>query len=154
MNKGGHLNAAYARLSPLQKLKYRYEAVFHGKLAELEQRLPFVIPPWWTRVPITIAKSAGEATAFHNDIRRNGRQRSFYTDGSGINDLIGASAVETVVLHDLELPGIPQTMAVGQKQACLGPSTSFTVYFGELYGILIAIKITPVDYVRDSQLSD
>lgn len=48
-----------------------------------------------------------------------------YTDGSGINGKIGASAV-TASISD---------------QAYLGPDTQYTVFAGELYGILLALHI-------------
>lgn len=50
-----------------------------------------------------------------------------YTDGSGINDKIGAAAV------------LPSQGIV--CKAFLGPSHCFTVYSGELQGIAMALNI-------------
>lgn len=151
----GMLNKEYAKLSPLQKLEYRYAAVHQGKLQELEKKVAYVVPPWWQRVPFTIAKTPEEAMKFHDAVA-DGSYLHFYTDGSGINDRIGASAVRTIKIPEWDQPNInlPKIIEAESRKAYLGPSASYTVYFGELYGILMALQMVPIDHHRRSQLED
>jgi len=57
-NSAGRLNTSYAKLSPLQRQEFRYEAMYKGRLDELEQKTPTVAPPWFKGVPISIADTA------------------------------------------------------------------------------------------------
>ncbi len=44
--KTGNLTVAYAKLSPLERLQTRYEAIHNVKLADLEPHKPYINPPW------------------------------------------------------------------------------------------------------------
>ena len=63
---------------------------------------------------------------------------TIYTDGSGIGGRIDASAVRMMSLQDGF--SVPVTT--------LGLDTQFTVYFGELYGLFLALEILeePTEY--------
>ena len=89
---------------------------------------PFLAPPWWTPPSIIIASSKELAINQHNTTIQNSTSQGFlpiYTDGSGINGKIGASAVTTSI----------------SDQAYLGPDTQYTVFASELYGIHLALHI-------------
>lgn len=117
-------------LSPLETLTNRYEKISKRFISNIEKITPFTAPPWWIAPPITIHSSKLEAGKSHKrllkDISRKNSQVLIYTDGSGINEKIGAAAV-----------GPTTTWS-----AFLGPIDSFTVYAGELYGISLATKLT------------
>ncbi len=98
------------------------------KPEETETSTPFLTPPWWAPPPITIAPSKNLAIDQHNTTVQNSVSQGLlpiYTDGSGINGKIGASAVTSSI----------------SDQAYLGPDTQYTVFTGELYGIHLALHI-------------
>ena len=111
-----------------------------------EQGHPFIFPPWWEPPTVFIAKDADTATKEHWDTVRQGHL-AIYTDGSGIQENIGASAVSL----DGRL----------RDQACLGTNKHHSVPQAELYGILMALKLVidsqgqldliPVTIFSDSQ---
>jgi len=75
---------------------------------DLETRHPFPIPPWWTPPPIYIEKNPLDSMINHEKcIALTPHHWRIYTDGSGINGHIGASAT------------CPQSQI--RKQAYLGP---------------------------------
>ena len=61
---------------------------------------------------------------------------TIYTDGSGINGRIGASAVTMFS----PWPGA-RPLVAREKRACIGSDQQFTAYFGELYGLLMALDL-------------
>lgn len=63
-----------------------------------------------------------------------------YTDGSGIDHEIGASACTILSPMENCSPIITR-----KRQAALGLQSSYTVYFGELYGIYMALDIARED---------
>lgn len=98
------------------------------KPEDIEISAPFLAPPWWTPPSTTITSSKEQAISQHNTAIQTSTSQGLlpiYTDGSGINGKIGASAVTTSI----------------SDQAYLGPDTQYTVFAGELYGILLALHI-------------
>lgn len=98
------------------------------KTENIEVSTPFLVPPWWTPPLITVASTKEQAINQHKTTVQNSMGEGLvpiFTDGSGINGKIGASAV-TASISD---------------QAYLGPDTQYTVFAGELYGILLALHI-------------
>ena len=128
--------AYFKRLSPLHKLELRFTAIYNKKLDSLEKRCPFPTTPWYKAPIITIASSAKEATDTHDQLTKDPTVLAVYTDGSGINQKIGASAITLFIPYLGAQPMVAQT-----KQACLGTDEEFTVYMGELYGLAMACEI-------------
>jgi hypothetical protein len=88
---------------------------------------PFITPPWQRGLKIYIDKDAETARQRHDKEDATNQDLSIYTDGSGIDDRIGAAAV---------CPFTEQT-----RSAYLGLSATSTVYAAELYGISLALQI-------------
>ena len=51
MTKCRNLSVAYAKLSPLERLQRRFEAIHNVRLADLEPHKPYINPPWWKPLP-------------------------------------------------------------------------------------------------------
>ena len=77
----------------IKKLEIRYSAVYNRDLSKLENRTPFPVAPWWRAPKTTVAASTEEAIATHDRLVEEGGHFSIYTNGSGIEDKVGASAV-------------------------------------------------------------
>lgn len=94
---------------------------------KLEQKIPWLTPPWWHPPAIQILDSTDKAKGQHDRILQKENERLiFYTDGSGVNGKVGASAV----LHGSSL-----------VQAYMGAETISTVYTAELKGIHMALEM-------------
>jgi hypothetical protein len=94
----------------------------------LESRDPFVTEAWWTPPRVTILGTREEAERMHKEIiSRLEHLLAMYTDGSGINEKVGAAAVAPTL-------GI-------RESAFMGKQNSTTVYAAELFGILMALTI-------------
>lgn len=126
----------YAELGPLHKLEMRYVSVLKHKLSQLEMRVPFPVAPWWELLNITIALNNKETIATHNAILKAGTHMVIYTDGSGIDNKVGASAITLFTPIERQPP-----IVADREQAYLGPLTKYTVYSGELIGLDLALKI-------------
>ena len=96
---------------------------------QVEEIQAWIAPPWWEG-PIThIPKSPEEATKIHDEVTSVSHRgiHHTYTDGSGLNDKIGAAAV-----------GYHYGIPIGKLQY-LGTSANSTVYAAELTGIDMAL---------------
>lgn len=82
----------FTRLSPLHKLELRFTAIYHHNLKTLECRISFPTLPWYKPPTVYISASAKLAISNHISLMAND-YLVIYTDGSGINGRIGASAV-------------------------------------------------------------
>lgn len=122
-------------LSPLELLTNKLVDRTKTPIKELEQITSYAAPPWWIPPTISIASDKDAAEKAHKALTENNTKDLFiYTDGSGINGKVGAAAVS------------PNYTV----RRYLGPLTSFTVYSGELYGIMLAIgmaiyRIQPIE---------
>lgn len=86
------------------------------------------MPLWYVAFLITIASSKNLAIDQHNTIIHNSVSHGLlliYTDKSGINRKIGASAVTSAI----------------SNQAYLGLDTQYTVFTSELYNIHLTLHI-------------
>ena len=110
-------------ISPLEKLTKRLERKTKTSIADLEIITPFAAPPWWIPPKVQLDCNKEAAEKAHKALIETTNALLIYTDGSGINGKIGAAAVSP-----------NQTV-----RSYLGPSTSFTVYSGELYGMALAM---------------
>ena len=106
----------------------------------MERRLAHVQPPWWLPISIKIATSGEQALENHNNIAADPNNIIIYTDGSGIDGRIGLSAVYASQVSAGWVPLILQT-----RKAFLGTEREFIVYFGELWGIIMALEIIAKD---------
>jgi ribonuclease HI len=131
--------------APLAMLIRQFEEE-HGRDAlEIDKRLGFIVPPWANSLNIitNIEPTKEQACAVHDVlVRQEGIH--IYTDGSGIDGLVGAAC------YCLE--------TAGQAQSFLGSSSAATVYTGELQGLILALeymqtldRITPVYIFTDNQ---
>ena len=114
--------------SNLETLLNHIERKTQIKPETVEPSCAYLAPPWWTPPKITIAASKELAISHHNNTVYNDANTSLlpiYTDGSGINGKIGASAVTSTI----------------SDQAYLGPDTQYTVFTGKLYVIFLALNI-------------
>lgn len=116
-------------ISPLEMLTTRLEKRTGVKAKEMEKITPFAAAPWWIPPNIRIMPNKKTAEQNHKEQLQKEKAHYIYSDGSGINGKIGAAAVSTAT----ETPTIRRTY--------LGPSTFFTVYSAELYGIAMAASI-------------
>lgn len=130
----------FAKLSPLQKSEIRYTEVFKQDLGNIEKCNPFPARPWYNAPYITIAFNANEAVESHNRVVADPKIITLYTDGSGINQRIGAAAVEIFTPFPRAVPSAAKVRAT-----YLGYDTNFTVYSGELQGLKMALEMAMED---------
>ena len=110
--------------SPLEKAEQRLQR--HIQLETLEGRKAFVCPTWWEPPNADIPGDAIIALIRHEAVAAEPDNLVYYTDGSAINNQIGAAMVAW------------QTGTV--KRAYLGTIQQCTVYAAELYGIILALE--------------
>ena len=115
------------RMPPLEALFARYEKTSGMKVKDLEKVVPYVVSPRWRPPKTTISSNSKAAKELHDVTRRISENTDvlIYTDGSGINNKIGAAAVATQYGVKLE--------------SYLGTFSSHTVYTGELQGVNLAL---------------
>ncbi len=70
----------------------------------------------------------------------SGNHLAIYIDDSEINGQIAVSAVTMFSPWPWAHPLVPR-----EKRGCIGSDQQFTVYFGELYGLLIALDLVVED---------
>ncbi|KAH9205425.1 hypothetical protein DL95DRAFT_491113 [Leptodontidium sp. 2 PMI_412] len=96
---------------------------------QLEPKQPYIIAPWWRPPNIHIAPDKKRGKEEHDSVVSRLRTSALvlYTDGSCINDKVGASAVtaDGSITH----------------RSYLGQASEVTVYAAELRGILSALEI-------------
>ena len=80
------------------------------------------------------------AISNHNFLMTSRNYLAIYTDGSGINGRIRASAVTIFS----SWPGACPLVAT-EKRTCIGSDQQFTVYFGKLYGPLMTLDFVVED---------
>jgi len=125
--------------SPLEKVEhYLRSRIRHITEQNIEPQKAYITTPWWQPPEIRIALSKGLGMQEHDTAIRNqgGSCLVLYTDGSCINDKVGAAAVTAngAIIY----------------RAYLGRSSEATVYAAELRGILSALQIA---YQSNKKLS-
>ncbi len=127
-------NVSHAKKTPTTPLCSIKPLAFEIRYsAKLENQTPFPEALWWRAPKTTVAATTEEAIATHERLVEEGHF-AIYTDGSGIEDKIGASAVTVFT----PIPG-EAAITLDKKQALLGPLTEFTVYSGELIGLELGL---------------
>ncbi len=116
------------KTSPLERHTNRFTERY-GDTNLIEKLQPFSAAPDW-KPPKTVIHKTKEAAKKLVECSIDKGQVMIYTDGSGINNKIGAAAVS---------PDIDSTFSV-----YLGPSDWYTVYSAELHGILQALTMAAV----------
>jgi ribonuclease HI len=91
-----------------------------------EERQAFTHPPWW-KAPRTVIEARDEAVTAHNQITKDPKVLSVFTDGSGLNGHVAAAAV------------VPQMKFT--RTAYLGSDEVATVYSAELTGMDMAAHL-------------
>jgi ribonuclease HI len=106
---------------------------FPESMRQIETIVPYIRPPWWSlraTLHIDIDKESAEKYHLQLTPRLDRQTAQFYTDGSGINEGIGAAMYSPTDRHT--------------QQRYLGTSSESMVYAGELEAILMAAT-----YARD-----
>ena len=68
--------------------------------SKIEKRVAYVIAPWWIPLQTIIAEDEKQARENHQAVLDSGSFR-VYTDGSGINNRIGAAAFAQLGLRNI-----------------------------------------------------
>ncbi|PQE10731.1 reverse transcriptase protein [Rutstroemia sp. NJR-2017a WRK4] len=119
-------------MSPLEHIYRRLHQRRGTMIEEQEPIPPYIVPPWWQGPNIRIASSSEIAKNQHKEFLKHSSKCLFiYTDGSGINDQVGAAAVSPLMRST--------------KMTHMGNSETSTVYAAELQGIKLALEIADED---------
>ncbi len=125
----------------LSPLAFTYRRLFQRRGPSIERQeviLPFLVPPWWQRPKIFIEPGPEQATKRHDAEARSGQNNLYvYTDGSGINNEIGAAAVSPMIMNE--------------KKAYMGDSNTSTVFTAELQGIRLALTMALEDWDKGNR---
>jgi hypothetical protein len=106
---------------------------FPESMRQIETIVPYIRPPWWSlKAPLHIDIDKESAEKYHLQLvpLLDRQTAQFYTDGSGINEGIGAAMYSPTDRYT--------------QQRYLGTSLESMVYAGELEAILMAVT-----YARD-----
>jgi ribonuclease HI len=127
--------------SPLEALRWKKDGIL-SQQGTWESRKAFVLAPWEARIPCVIDRDTEVARASHDEIEAALDRTPtvlFFTDGSGYEGQVGASAVAP-------RGGIYQ-------RRYLGTTDESTVYVAELNGIEMAVaKFVNQRYNRPTKL--
>jgi ribonuclease HI len=116
------------RWGPLERHKHRCETILGPEaIHSLEQKQPFLTPTWWEAPNTWIEDTMERATNTHDQILERNDSLVFYTDGSAINEKVGAATIQ----HN------PRKT----QQAFLGRKTEASVFMAELVGIQMALEM-------------
>jgi ribonuclease HI len=125
-------------LSPLEHTYRRLRQRRGASIEDQEIISPFLVPPWWQGPIVRIASCPETARTQHKEFLKHPSNSLFvYTDGSGIDNHVGAAAVS------------PLTRCI--KLAHMGDSETSTVYAAELQGIRLALQIADEDAERGNK---
>ena len=118
------------KVTPLEALAARFEPQWKITLESIEKIAPFITPPWTDVPKIHIEQDKTQAKTSHERLLSmpNTTSASYYTDGSDINQKVGAAAVQ--IGHN------SQNVLV-----FLGSTSCYTVYAAELSGILVVLHM-------------
>ena len=113
--------------APLARFIAQIEQRTGKSIANLEVKMPYIHAPWASLPFAVIAEDDITALIDHERLLMEEPALTFYTDGSGIEGHVEAAAV------------CPAIGAVRRRY--LGPLPDYTVYSGELMGIILALEI-------------
>lgn len=118
--------------SPLNVLSRVLESKYSVQLDRVEKRQPHIVSPWWNPPPIHISDSSEIAVMEHDAMATNPGLLRVYTDGSGIDGLVGAAAIA---------PGLQIEGISSKRLQYMGTSKTSTVYAAELKGLCLALQL-------------
>ena len=113
--------------SPLGKLSTKIEQQIGASISNLEMRKPYLCAPWKILPLSFIAQNDIHAVIEHEKLLADTPALNFYTDGSGIDENIGAAAV------NLDIGAI--------RRRYVGKMPDYTVYSGEIVGVILALEL-------------
>ena len=113
--------------SPLGKLSAKIEQQIGASISNLEVRKPYLCAPWKTLPLSFIAQNDTHAIIEHEKLLADTPALNFYTDGSGIDENIGAAAV------NLDIGAV--------RRRYVSKIPDFTGYSGELVGVILALEL-------------
>ena len=126
---GRRSKAQNRRTTPLETLTARFRRHTGIRARDIEKVEPFVEAPWWKPPSILISEDKKKGKVEHDVTRFNRKHNHqiIYTDGSNINQKVGAAAVDIdnrIILKSF-----------------LGKALHYTVYSAELRGINLALLL-------------
>ena len=116
--------------SPLNGLSDILESEYNIALNRLEKRIAHIVPPWWIPPAVLISESSEHAMEEHDKVESG--TLCIYTDGSSLNDHIGAAAVAPTIHRE----GFEAT-----RLQYMGRATTSTIHAAELKGLVLALQI-------------
>lgn len=124
------------RKKPYQSpLEHTFKRLRHrrGPTIDYQETIPpYLVPPWWRGPNTRIAINKDIAKTQHKEFLKNTSNSIFiYTDGSGIENHIGAAAVSPLTRNT--------------RRIYMGDSETSTVYVAEVQGIVSALEMVTED---------
>ncbi len=114
--------------------------ISHHNLKTLDRHITFPSLPWYQPPIVHISASAKLAISNDDSLMTSGNYWAIHTSDIRINGRIEASSVTMFS----PWPEARQ-LVVREKHACIASDQQFTVYFGELYGLLMALDLVVED---------
>ena len=139
---GKRFKAHNRRTTPLEMLTASFRKLTGIRARDIEKVVLFIESPWWKSSNVLISDDKKEGKLNHDITRLNRKQshQMIYTDGSGINQKVGVSAVDIdncIILKSF-----------------FGKALHYTVYSAELRGIELALILALRQKVRSRTIRE
>lgn len=127
MTQSAALNVSRKRKKKISPLTHILTSMPKADLENLETTTPFITAPWDTAPMSNISSNDLEALINYERLLAQNSSLVYYTDGSGLQDQVGAAAVNLVTGARLK--------------KYVGPLDLHSVYIAELVGISLALGL-------------